>query len=439
MRWSSGSFLRVTTKKGVFDGVVIQRPPLLTKGFVVLKLSSGYNIGILEKSVVKVEKLKVPSLKSHIPSPTSQVSNPKSRVYDSSLPNVSILSTGGTISSKIDYTTGGVYADYSADDFIEMMPEISKMANISAKKVCSMMTEDITPKDWLFVAKKVAEELKKDGVHGVVVTCGTDTMHFISSALSFLLQGLNKPVIITGSQRSIDRGSSDAFLNLACAIKSAAVGPAGVFVCMHETIDDEFCILMHGARVRKMHTSRRDAFRPMNSGLVARVSLHSFSLLDSSPWSSFGSAEKFALQSVVNSNIGLLYAYPGMDSKCVDDMVKRGIKILVVAATALGHVPVHGSSSLVKSFERARKKGVLILITSQTLYGSVHPFVYTNLRVLSVQLGCTFLEGITPETAYVKAVIVGGRAKKNDDILVLLKKNMIGEFDSREHPEEFLS
>ncbi len=432
MNLTPGSFVRVTTKNlGVLDGVVIQRSSLLAKGFFVLKLSSGYNIGISLKNVVKCQNVRDGSLR--LPSVT--ISPPA--VFNPFLPNVSILSTGGTISSRVDYVTGGVSADYSAEDFLVMIPEISQIANISAKKVLSIMSENAVPDDWLIIAKKVFSELKKDSVRGVVVTAGTDTLHYISAALSFLLRGLTKPVIVTGAQRSIDRGSSDAFLNLSCAVNAASRGPAGVFVCLHENLDDDFCLLINGASVRKMHTSRRDAFRPVNSKPVARVSPLSLTILDDS--FSVAGDGKLSLQDSIDSKVALLYSYPGINPKIVSSIVKSGVKTLVIGATALGHVPVSGNSSLVKVLKSAINSGVLVVITSQTLYGSVHPFVYANLRVLSVQLGCTFLTGITPESAYAKAVVIGGLTKNPVERLELLNKNIAGELSNREIPGEFLS
>ncbi|MBI4139984.1 Glu-tRNA(Gln) amidotransferase subunit GatD [Candidatus Woesearchaeota archaeon] len=456
-----GSFVRVTTKNlGILEGVVIQRPSLLVNGFFVLKLSSGYNIGVSLKNVVKCQKLRAlsqgvfngvfdhaqklqreqfPTLQNvrngSLRLPSISISPPV--VFNPSLPNVSILSTGGTISSRVDYVTGGVSADYSAEDFLVMIPEISRVANISAKKVLSIMSENAVPDDWLLIAKKVFSELRKDYVRGVVVTTGTDTLHYTSAALSFLLRGLSKPVIVTGAQRSIDRGSSDAFLNLSCAVNAVSRGPPGVFVCLHENLDDDFCLLIHGSRVRKMHTSRRDAFRPVNSRPVARVGPLSLTILDNSSWIADGNS-KLSLQDSVDSNVALLYAYPGINPKIVSSIVKSGVKTIVIGATALGHVPVNGSSSLVKVLKGAVKSGVLVVVTSQTLYGRVNPLVYDNGRILALTLGCTFLEGITPESAYSKAVVVGGLTKDRGERLDLLKKNFVGEFSCREIPEEFL-
>ena len=208
----SGDRVRVLTEKEEFIGTLMPRPEILDKDVTVVKLDNGYNIGVDNKKIKKIELIEKYAPKK----PAKKELKPKDY-----LPNITILSTGGTISSKIDYKTGGVYADYTAEDFVAMMPELAVIANLKAKKVMSMMSEDMNAKDWLVIAKEVEKELNS-GADGVVITQGTDTLHYSTAALSFLLKDLNKPVVFTAAQRSIDRGSSDAFMNLVCAITAAA-------------------------------------------------------------------------------------------------------------------------------------------------------------------------------------------------------------------------
>src|SRR5574341_2018406 len=261
MKAKAGDKVKLITSDGEFEGTLLPRRELMSQDITVLKLKTGYNIGIETKKIKKTEVLeeyKTPVVKAKKLKPKSD------------LPTVAILSTGGTISSRIDYRTGGVYADYSAEDFVAMCPELQDIANIKAAKIMSVMSEDALSSDWA----RMAEEIMKviNDVDGVGITHGTDTMHFTSAALSFLLKDLNKPVVITGSQRSIDRGSSDAFMNLICAVTAAAKWDgAGVVICMQGSMEDKFCHLLRGSKVRKMHTSRRDAFRPVDDEPLAAV------------------------------------------------------------------------------------------------------------------------------------------------------------------------
>ncbi|MGH9878803.1 MAG: asparaginase domain-containing protein, partial [Nitrososphaerales archaeon] len=228
MKPKAGDKVKLTTSDGEFEGILLPRPEMMSQDITVLKLKTGYNIGIESKKIKKTEVLE--EYKAPIP-------KAKKIKVDKDLPTVAILSTGGTISSRIDYRTGGVYADYTAEDFVAMCPELQDIANIRAAKVMSVMSEDALSSDWVRMAEEVLKVI--NDVDGVVITHGTDTMHFTSAALSFLLKDLNKPVVITGAQRSIDRGSSDAFMNLICAVTAAAKWDgAGVVICMHGSMED---------------------------------------------------------------------------------------------------------------------------------------------------------------------------------------------------------
>src|SRR3989344_2247093 len=259
-----GDEVKVHTKEQVYEGIMLPRPEIFDDSCTIIKLENGYNIGIENKKIQKIEVTKKYEKKKPIKHEQKQ--------SNKNLPNVSILSFGGTISSKLDYKTGGVYADYTAEDFVRMLPELENIANLRAEKVMSIMSEDLSPQDWQVMAKRIAKELNDKEVDGVVVTQGTDTLHFSTAAMSFFLKNLNKPVVFTAAQRSIDRGSSDAFFNLLCAVNAAAkFDGAAVVTCMHGTSDDKYCILNRGTKVRKMHTSRRDAFRPINELPLAKI------------------------------------------------------------------------------------------------------------------------------------------------------------------------
>ncbi|MBD3355047.1 Glu-tRNA(Gln) amidotransferase subunit GatD, partial [Candidatus Woesearchaeota archaeon] len=300
-----GDKVKVLTKKEEFVGILMPRPDILEKDITIVKLDNGYNIGIDNKKIEKIELIKVYKPKT----PAKTAVKPKDY-----LPNITVLSAGGTISSKIDYRTGGVYADYTAEDFIAMMPELASIANLKAKKIMSVMSEDMTSKDWLKIAKEIEKELNS-GADGVVVTQGTDTLHFSTSALSFLLKDLNKPVVFTAAQRSIDRGSSDAYMNLLCAITAAAkFDAAEVMCCMHATTSDDYCYLIKGTKVRKMHTSRRDAFRPINDLPIAKISENGDINIISGNYNK-KSEEKTNVKAATKfeEKIALVTAYPGMN------------------------------------------------------------------------------------------------------------------------------
>ncbi len=422
MKPKAGDKVKLITSDGEFEGILLPRPELLSQDITVLKLKTGYNIGIESKKIKKITILE--EYKSPIPKAKKLKPNPD-------LPTVAILSTGGTISSRIDYRTGGVYADYSAEDFVAMCPELSDIANIRAAKVMSVMSEDAMSSDWV----RMSEEIMKviNDVDGVVITHGTDTMHFTSAALSFLLKDLNKPVVITGAQRSIDRGSSDAFMNLTCAVTAAAKWDgAGVVICMHGSMEDKFCNLLRGTKVRKMHTSRRDAFRPIDDEPLAAVFTNgSIEIVDDNYQKR--SESRPSLRSL-DSKVALIYVYPDMDPGIVDYFVKKKVHGIVLAGTALGHVPLNNPKSLEPALKKAVKAKIPLFVCSQTLYGRVNPYVYTNLRKLSIGLGAVYLADMLPEVAYVKLMV----ALKQKDAIEFMKENIAGEISSRETDDCFL-
>lgn len=431
MQAKPGDKVKITTKKETREGILIPTPELTGENIYVLKLKNGYNIGIDKKEVKKVEVLKKHKIKkekiSKIP-------------HRRSLPTVTILSTGGTISSKVDYRTGGVYADYTAKDFVDLMPELKDIANIKTKKVMSLMSEDMLPKEWINMAKVIESEIKT-GVDGIVITHGTDTMHFTAAALSFMLEEITIPVIITGAQRSIDRGSTDAFLNLICSVKAAAhFDGADVMICMHGTIDDDYCILIRGTKVRKMHTSRRDAFRPVNEFPFAKVYPHKdFEIINKNYKKADRNKRKqVKLKAGFEEKVALVYVYPGLEPDIIDFYQKKGIKGFVIAATALGHVNTWTEKSLIPYIKKCYEKRIPVCIASQTLYGSVNPYVYTNLRKVSIEAKGIYLKDILPETAYIKLGWVLAQTKDYDTVKEMMLTNYKGEINERLTPDMFL-
>ncbi len=426
-----GDYIKIITKDEEFQGILMPRPDILEKGITVLKLDNGYNLGINNTKIKKVEpieKYKQKNIKK------------REMKFNKNLPTVSIISCGGTISSKIDYRTGGVYADYTAEDFVEMCPELEKIANIKAKKVMSLMSEDMNPKDWQKIAEAIYKEIKD--CDGVVITQGTDTLHFTTAAISFFLKDLNKPIIFTASQRSIDRGSSDAFMNLICSVTAAAkLDFAGVATCLHGTINDDYCILNRGTKIRKMHTSRRDAFRPVNELPLAKVYLDGkIEVINDKFIKKSKSKElKPKLDNKFEHKIAMITIYPGMDPRIIDFYLEKGYKGLVLSATALGHVPtlVKGYS-LEPYLKKAKDQGTAVVIASQTLYGRTHPYVYSNLRNLSIKLNCIYLQDMLPETAYAKLGWVLGHTSDIEEVRKIMLENVAGEINDRHKPESFL-
>ncbi len=434
--YSPGDKIRVTSEDGVFEGINLPEPELLETNSVILKLSTGYNIGIDKNKIKKIEaieKYKKPEHKR----PSIQ--------QNTMLPTVSLLSLGGTISSKVDYTTGGVSADYTAEDFIEMCPELSNFANFRANKVLSIMSEDMDHNVWRKIAEIAAKELNS-GIRGLILTQGTDTLHYSTAALSFMLRNLNKPVIFTAAQRSIDRGSTDAFMNLICAtIAASKFDGAEVVTCMHGTSDDSHCILNRGTKVRKMHSSRRDAFRPINELPLAKVYTdgnievlnENYKRMNNDAKSN-NDAEVFA-DTKFEEKVALIKVYPGVDKGIIDYYLDKKYRGIVIEGTGFGHVPTDiPEKSLIPAIKRAADEKIPVVMTSQTIYGRTNPYVYTNLRKLSIGANVIYAEDMLPEVAYIKLGWVLGHTQNYDEVKKMMLTNIAGEISERTESEGFL-
>jgi glutamyl-tRNA(Gln) amidotransferase subunit D len=329
----------------------------------------------------------------------------------------------------VDYTSGGVYASYNASDLVSIVPELSAF-NINSKFLFSMMSEDMRAEHWKEMAKAVYKELKTE-TSGVVVTHGTDTMHFSTAALSFMLKDLNKPVVFTGSQRSSDRGSSDSFINMICSANFASKSDvAEVSLVMHGSSSDDFCYAHRGTKVRKMHTSKRDAFKSVNDDPLAKIFPDERIEMINKVYRKRCDCE-VSLDDKLEEKVALVKTYPGMDPEIFDFYMGKKFKGFVIEGTGLGHVPttIEGHS-LIPKIKEATKAGIPVCITSQCIFGRVHDFVYANLRK-EFEAGAIFCGDMLAEVAYVKLMHVLAHSKDLKEIKKMMLTNIAGELNER--------
>ncbi len=419
-----GKKVKIITDKQEFQGILIKSydPKIL-----LLKLSSGYNIGI-EKA--KIKKIKV------LEKPKKEIFKPKLIKPKANLPGIAIIVTGGTIASKLDYETGGVKALTRAEDIIAVAPKIQEIARITTIEIpFTIMSEDITSEEWKKLAKLCEKLLNKKENKGLIILQGTDVLHYTSSVLSFMLRDLNKPVILTYAQRSIDRGSTDALLNLTCAAQAAISDIAEVMIVGHATTEDNFCFALRGTKVRKMHTSRRDTFRPINTKPIATI--YEDGRIEKHSRFRKRNNNKTKAEASFEDRVALIKWCPNSSAKIIDFYRKQGYKGLVIEATGLGHVATEGKKSWLETIKRATKSGMIICFATQCLYGSLNPFVYSALRKLH-DAGVLFLKDILPETAYVKLGWLLGKERNKDKIKKLMLKNITGEFNPKLSMGDFL-
>lgn len=417
-----GDLIRITKNSEVYEGILIPRSEYGDDKHIVIKLRSGYNIGVRITPNTKIEKIGV-GAKPTFAAPPLPPQNPQ-------LPKVVIISTGGTIASRVDYRTGAVRPALSASDLYSVVPELADIARIDAQILFSLYSENITPAHWTEMAKAVTAQIAND-VDGVVIAHGTDTMGYSAAALSFALQNLPIPVVFVGSQRSADRPSSDAATNLTGAVLAAAKAPfAEVVVAMHETVSDTSIAVHRGTRVRKCHTSRRDAFKSINTVPLARIENNNVVML-TEDYQRRDPSRKLILKPNFSEKVALIKFYPGMNPAVMDWYVENGYKAIVLEGTGLGHV----ASSLFQPIKRAVDKGVLVAMASQCLWGRVNMNVYDTGRDL-LALGVISLEDMLPETATVKLMWIFGQTSNVEEAKKLLKTNIAGEISQRTLPEQ---
>lgn len=421
-----GDRVRVEWKGMHVEGLILPQPE--TNLFLNLKMDSGYNTGLALDKITHAEK------QAHLPPKPRSTQTPAHPPHDESnaRPAFSLIGVGGTIASKVNYESGGVSAKLTPDELSEMVPEIKEFAKIhQIVSPFTKMSEDIVPADWIRIAQACHAELSNPDVQGVVVTHGTDTLHYTAAALSFMLRGLSKPVVLVGSQRSSDRGSSDATMNLICSARVAVSDMAEVGICMHGTTSDDYCLFTRGSAVRKMHTSRRDAFRPMNRLPLAKV-WPDGRMESVSPFTP-RSTESTTLDAVFEEKVALLKMYPGLPASTLEHLAEKGIKGMIIEGTGLGHV----ATSLIPTIKALTQRGIFVFMTSQTLYGRVDLNVYTNLRLLQ-NAGAIGLEDMLPEVAYVKLGWVLAHTHDPQKVKEMMHTNYAGEISTTSRTDTFL-
>ena len=378
-------------------------------GKAVIKLDSGYNIGVSHSECDLLERWSQP------PAPEVFISQ------DENLPLLSILSTGGTIASRIDYRTGAGTSQFDASDIMRAIPGLSSIARYRTRKLYTILSENMTPRIWQELARAVYDEICA-GAEGVIVTHGTDTMGYSAAAVSFMVD-TPVPVVFVGSQRSADRPSSDNVMNALCSA-SAAVSPLGeVAVVMHDSTSDDRCAIHRGTRVRKMHTSRRDAFQSIGISPLGYVEYPSLDVELSGNAVVRGEKEP-KLNDSIEEKCGLLYFHPGMDPGILETY--RGYRGLAIAGTGLGHV----STALIDTIKSLIDDGTLVVMTSQCLNGRICDRVYDTGRDL---LRAGVVEGgdMLPEVALVKLMWVLGNVPDRERATAMMEMDLVGEINRR--------
>jgi len=385
---------------------------------LMLKLDTGYNAGF--------ETTKLTNLKKEGESKGVGKAKTITIKKNPALPTIAILHTGGTIASRVNYSTGGVIASFDEKDLITLFPELMNIVNIESTFVANIMSEDMRITDFQKISDAVAKQIKK-GVKGIIIGHGTDMLGYSAAALAFELENCPIPVLVVGTQRSTDRGSTDGAMNLICAAEFIKqTNFTGVAVCMHNSTNDDSCAIINATKVRKMHTSKRDAFKTINDTPIALINYKTKEIT----WIKNKKEQEkvngnFKVLNKFDKKVALIKMHPLITEKEIEFYTKEKYNGIIIEATGLGHTPVRENDSFVKKIKKLIDSGCIVGITSQCLYGRTNPTVYTNLRKVA-NTGAIYCEDMLPETALMKLSWLLGNYKK-EEVKKLLNQNLRGE------------
>jgi glutamyl-tRNA(Gln) amidotransferase subunit D len=419
--WSD---VEVKTANGTFTGIVLPRSETADPHHIVLKLRSGYNVGIAAGTVQTITVQGRREAHYKIPE--------KEFPYDPKKPRVKLLGTGGTIASRLDYRTGAVIPAFSPGELYGSVPELADICNLETEKLYGVFSENMGPEQWIGTAQAIGREIER-GVQGIVIGHGTDTMHHTAGILSFMVQQSPVPIVMVGSQRSSDRPSSDAALNLMHSVKTAAESNiAEIMVCMFGPTSDEYGLLHRGTRVRKMHSSYRSTFRTIGDVPLAMVSREKITPLRDDYKRRRGD-RNVVVNTAFEEKVSIVYYYPNMKPDIIDALIDNNYRGIVIAGTGLGHV----NKPLYPSLKRAHEKNIAVYMTVQTLWGYVQMYVYDTGRDM-MELGVVPGANMLPEVAYVKLGWALGQTHDLTKVREIMMTPVAGEITEREPSNGYL-
>ena len=424
---NTGDVVEVITKKERVQGVLM---PSSEKDAIIIKLETGYNMGFLKKDVQKI--VVVAKAKESGVGSAQKGKEKKEIIHNQNLPTIAILHTGGTIASKVDYRTGGVVASFTPEDLLALFPELGQIANIKSELVAKMWSDDLRFKHFALIAQKIEEQVKK-GVAGIIIGMGTDNLAVAAAGLAFIVEKTPIPIIFVGSQRSSDRGSADAGMNLICAAQFIAKSDfAGVAVCMHASENDDECVILPATKTYKLHSSRRDAFCAVNSSEIARVNYQTKEIKFVQQEYGRRGGKEVVVKPKMEEKVGLLKIHVNMFPEQFSFYQKY--KGLIIEGTGLGHTPgqvpnpecaIH--KKMYPAIRKLIESGCVVVMTTQCLYGGVNMNVYDKGRDL-LELGVLSGEDMLANTALVKLAWLLGNYKAAE-VRSLVGQNLRGEIN----------
>ncbi len=409
----------IDTTRGEFRGTVLPRAENDDDQHIVIKVDTGYNVGIDIVTINSMKEVGYSKATYKIPE--------KEFPYKEGQPFVKLLGTGGTIASRLDYRTGAVIPAFSPGELYGAVPELADICNLSTEKLFAVFSENMGPEQYKALAIAIGKEIE-NGIDGIIIGHGTDTLSHTAAALTFMVQNPPVPIVLVGSQCSSDRPSSDAALNLIHAAYTAGHSDiAEVMVCMFGPTSDEYGFLHRGTRVRKMHSSYRSTFRTIGNTPLATVSRINGVKPIIENYNHRRKDRKVNILPYFEEKVTIVYYYPNMQPDIIDSLVDNGYKGIIIAGTGLGHI----NKPLYPAIRRATEKGVHIYMSVQTLWGYAHMYVYDTGRDL-MAAGIIPAENMLPETAYIKLGWTLGQTTDREEVKRLMLTPINDEITKKE-------
>ncbi len=419
--WSD---VEVQSTRGDFAGIILPRSETADDKHIVMKLRNGYNVGLAVSTITGVRELGRKEAHYKIPE--------KEFPKDPAKPFVKLLGTGGTIASRLDYRTGAVIPAFSPGELYGSVPELADICNLETEKLYGVFSENMGPEQWKGTARAIGREIER-GADGIVIGHGTDTMHHTAAILSFMVQDSPVPIVMVGSQRSSDRPSSDAAINLINATRTAAHGDiAEVMVCMFGPTSDVYGLLHRGTRVRKMHSSYRSTFRTIGDIPLAIVDRERFVHLRTD-YRPRRADRNVKINTAFEERVSIVYYYPNMKPDIIESLIDNDYRGIIIAGTGLGHV----NKPLYPSLKRAFDKGIHVYMTVQTLWGYVQMYVYDTGRDM-MELGVIPGANLLPEVGYMKLCWALGQSNDPEEVRRIMLTPIAGEITEREPHNGYL-
>lgn len=406
------------------SGIIV---PSSNKNVTLLKLSTGYNVGFENQDITEI---KITKKAQEAKQTQGEQSFPKNK----DLKTISILHTGGTIASKVDYRTGGVVASFTPEDLINLFPELPKIANIESDLIAQMWSDDLRTIHMQKIARAIEKKIKK-GADGIIVGIGTDNLAVAAAAVSFMVEHSPIPILFVGSQRSSDRGSSDAAMNLICAVKFITQTDfAGVAICMHASSEDNYCNILPATKTYKLHSSRRDAFCAINADPIAQVEYKGDTITFNTEDYLKRNNQKAIIKDQMEERVAICKIHTNMFAE--QFKAYRNFKGLILEGTGLGHAPIHSPKGaeehqkIKEELQKLAKSGTIIAMTTGCLFGPVDLDVYSKGRDQQ-EIGIISAKDMLATTAQMKLSWLLANEEDPQKIKKLMQINLRGEISEK--------